>query len=132
MEKNMIRNCLNFFVCMTVFVGVARAETIVTHEEEKYFYQEGKIQRFEGQYENTYQLDLEKDELIRTRIYDYQTKEIIPDETVYHIEKDLKSHPTTAFRYSLEPMIRAVGQPDKDSVETIMIQNDVVETATST
>ena len=110
----------------------AHAETIVAHETEKYFYSEGKMQKFDGQYENTYYLNFDKDTLIRTRVYDYQTKKITPDETVYHIEKTLRSDPTNAARYSLQPVIRAVGHPDKDSVQTILIKEDGVETVTST
>lgn len=110
----------------------ARAETIVAHETEKYFYSDGKMDKFEGQYENTYYLDLEKGTLTRTRVYDYQTRKIRPDETVYPLETSLRSHPTHAIRYGLPQVIRAVGRPDKDSVEIVTIDDDYVTTSTST
>ena len=94
------------------FFSTAYAETIVAHETEKYFYNDGKMEKFEGQFENTYLLDMDNDTLTRTRVYDYQTKKITPDETVYQIEKTLKCHPTNVGRFGLPPVIRAVGRPD--------------------
>lgn len=115
-----------------LLAGSVRAETIVAHETEKYFYKDGKMQKFEGQYENTYYLDMDKNILTRTRVYDYQTRKITPDETVYPLETELRSHPSNAPRFSLPPMIRAVGRPDKDSVQTVAIDDDFVTTSTST
>ena len=117
---------------LVLLAGFARAETIVSHETEKFFYKEGKMQKFDGQYENTYYLDMDKNILTRTRIYDYQTRKITPDETVYPLETDLRSHPTNAAHFSLPPVIRAVGRPDKDSVQTVTIDDDFVTTSTST
>lgn len=121
------------FVGMTlIWPCLAGAETIVAHETEKIFYGNGRMEKFEGQFENTYYLDFDKNTLIRTRVYDYQSKKITPDETVYHIEKTLRSDPSNAVRYNLQPVIRAVGHPDKDSVQTILIKEDEVETVTAT
>ena len=123
-----------FFLALVFLIlpAGANAETIVTHETEKYFYKDGKMEKFDGQYENTYFLDMDKNTLTRTRVYDYRTRRITPDETVYPLETDLRSHPTNAARYSLTPVIRAVGRPDKDSVQTVMIDDDFVTTGTST
>jgi hypothetical protein len=110
----------------------AQAETIVAHETEKYFFSGGEMKKFEGQHENTYYLDTEKWTLTRTRVYDYQTKKITPDDTVYQVETSLRSHPTKAPLFSLTPVIRGVGRPDKDSVEIITIDDDSVTTSTST
>ena len=112
--------------------SAARAETIVAHETEKYFYNDGRLEKFDGQWENTYYMDLEKGTLTRTRVYDYQTKKIRPDETVYEIDTALRSHPTHSIRYDLPPVIRGVGRPDPDSVEIITIEDDFVTTSTST
>jgi hypothetical protein len=113
--------------------GLCATTTIVSHETEKWFYKEGKMERFEGQYENTYFLDLSKDTLVRTRIYDYQTKLITPDDTKYKIQKQLDSHPTNAARFARpEAMIRAFGQPSSDAVEVIVIRDGSVESALST
>ena len=110
----------------------ARAETIVTHETEKYFYSDGKMQKFDGQFENTYYLDFDKQTLTRTRMYDCQSKKIMPDETVYQLESTLRSHPTNAAHFNLQPVIRGIGRPDKDSVQVITIDDDSVTTSTST
>ncbi|OIO38410.1 MAG: hypothetical protein AUJ72_02610 [Candidatus Omnitrophica bacterium CG1_02_46_14] len=110
----------------------ALAETIVAHETEKYFFSGGEMKKFEGQHENTYYLDTNKWTLTRTRIYDYQTKKITPDETVYQVETSLRSHPTKSMLFGLPPVIRGVGRPDKDSVEIVTIEDDTVTTSTST
>jgi hypothetical protein len=107
------------------------ASTIVAHEEVKYFLRDGKMEKYEGHLEYTYFLDLEKNQLIRTRIYDYQTKKITPDETVYQIQSQLNSHPFNADRYGVTPSIRAFGQPDADTSELLVIKNDVVESMVS-
>ena len=112
--------------------GLAFAsETIVAHETDRYFYKDGKVLRYEGQFEETYFLDLERDALTRTRVFDYRNNKITPDETVYHIEKQLLSHPTNAERYILPPVIRAVGQTNADTVEILTIEDGFVNSASS-
>ena len=106
-------------------------ETIVTHETNRYFYKDGQVMKLQNQYEMTYYLDLDKNTLTRTRIYDFLNDKITPDETVYHIEKQLLSHPTNADRYVLKPSVRAVGQTSADSIELIVIQDKTVETVGS-
>ncbi len=108
------------------------SETIVAHETDRYFYKDGKVLRYEGQFEYTYFLDLEKDILTRTRVFDFINKKITPDETVYHIEKQLLSHPTNAEHYVLTPVIRAVGQTSADSVEILTIEQGFVNVVSST
>ena len=107
-------------------------ETVVTHETDRYFYKDGRMLKLENQFEYTYYLDLEKDTLTRTRIYDFLNKKITPDETVYHIEKQLLSHPTSAERYILKPVVRAVGQTSSDTVEMLVIEDRFVDVVTST
>ena len=121
------------FIILILFcwTGAAHAATIVTHEDEKFFFQAGKMERFEGQYENTYFYDPEKSILIRTRIYDYHTKKITPDETRYQIQRQLNSDSVNSARYSLPAMIRAVGQPDPDSMEILVIREDSVQSTIS-
>ena len=109
----------------------AGGETIVTHETERHFYKDGRLMKLANQFETTYFLDLDRDLLTRTRVYDFLNKKITPDETVYHIEHQLLSHPTNADRYILRPVIRAVGQPSADSLEMLVIEDDFVEALTS-
>ena len=124
--------CLLFSVLCLLSSGIAFAsQTIVAHETDRYFYKDGKVLRYEGQYENTYFLDLDKDTLTRTRIYDFLNKKITPDETVYHIEKQLLSHPTNSERYILPPVIRAVGQTNADTIEMLVIEDGFVNAAAS-
>ncbi|HTL69907.1 MAG TPA: hypothetical protein VL404_01305 [Candidatus Eisenbacteria bacterium] len=111
--------------------SAATTSTIVTHEEDKYFFQNGRMERFEGQYENTYFYDPEKSVLVRTRIYDYRTKKITPDDTHYQIQRQLNSDPVNAARYSLPSVLRAVGQPDPDTMEILVIRDDAVQTTVS-
>ena len=117
------------FLMQPSFAGAN--QTIVAHETDRYFYKDGKVLRYEGQYENTYFLDLDKDVLTRTRVYDFLNKKITPDETVYHIEKQLLWHPTNSERYILPPVIRAVGQTNADTIETLIIEDGFVNAATS-
>ncbi len=107
-------------------------ETVVTHETDRYFYKDGRMLKLANQFEYTYYLDLEKDTLTRTRVYDFLNKKITPDETVYHIEKQLLSHPTSAERYILKPVVRAVGQTSSDTVEMLVIEDRFVDIVTST
>ena len=100
-------------------------------ETDRYFYKDGKLRRFEGQFENTYYLNLDKDTLTRTRVYDTANRRVTPDETVYHIEKQLLSHPTTAERYILPPIIRAYGQTGADTVELLAVEEHFVNTVSS-
>ena len=106
------------------------AETIVGHETEKYFLSDGRMQRFEGQYEYTYLL--EGDKITRTRVYDFQTRKIMPDNTIYQVQKQLNSDPDNSLRYGTEPVIRAFGQPDPDSVEMLVIEDGFVNICKST
>ena len=114
-------------LCQTAFA----VQTIVTHETERYFYKDGLMQKYEGQFETTYQVDLEKGVLLRTRIYDYQSKKITPDETTYRIEKELDSYPVQSPRYNLPPMIKATAKIGNDDVEMLVIEEDYVHAALS-
>ena len=106
-------------------------ETVVTHETDRYFYKDGQMMKMQGQFEVTYYLDLDKDLLTRTRVYDTINHKITPDETVYHMEHQLLSHPTNADRYVLKPVVRAVGQTSADSLEMLVIEDKFVETVSS-
>jgi hypothetical protein len=72
-NKALIFACLGF-LCSGI--AWAKPSTIVMVEDEKYFYKNKTMQKFEGQYEYTFLLDLEDNKMIRTRVYDYQTKNI--------------------------------------------------------
>ena len=129
---NKIKVC--FFALFVAFFSCTiaqAAQTIVTHETEKYFYKDGFMEKFDGQYEYTYLVDLEHGIVTRTRIYDYQTKKITPDETAYHVEKELNSYPTQSPRYTLPPMIKATAQTGPDDVELLVIEEDYAHTALS-
>lgn len=112
-------------------VRAEAGETIVTHETSRYFYKDGQMLKLDSQFEMTYHLDLANDTLTRTRIYDFLNKKITPDETVYHIEQQLLSHPTNAERYVLKPVVRAVGQSGADTVELLVIEEGFVDSVVS-
>lgn len=106
--------------------------TVVARETDKYFLKTGKMTRYDGQFETTYEVDLEKGVVRRMRLYDFNARQIVPDDTVYQIEKDLLSMPGKHNRYILPPVVRAVGKPDADSVEILVIEETAVTTARST
>ena len=128
----MLKQALYAAVILAAWFHPAEAATIVAHEEDKVIFREGRMDHSEGQFENTYYLDLDKDILTRTRVYDYQAKKITPDETVYQIQKQLRSHPDKSARFSVTPSIRAFGQPADDAVEIIVIKDDYVQSVVST
>lgn len=111
---------------------VYAGETIVTHETDRYFYKDGRMVKLDNQFEVTYFLDLDKDTLTRTRVYDFLNNKITPDETVYHLERQMLSHPSNSERYILKPVIRAIAQPGADSMELLVIEEKAVESVTST
>ncbi len=119
------------FLFLVPAAAQAANQTIVTHETDRYFYKDGKVLRYEPQYEYTYFLDLDKDVLTRTRIFDFLNKKITPDETVYHIERQLLSHPSNSERYVLPPVIRAVGQASADTIEVLVIEDGFVNSSSS-
>ena len=111
---------VSLLFCQTAFA----AQTIVTHETERYFYKDGHMEKYDGQFEYTYLMDLDQGTLTRTRIYDYQSRKITPDETVYRVEKELYSYPLKSPRYNLPPMIKATAQTGSDNVELLVIEED--------
>ncbi len=117
----------SLLLCQTAFA----AQTIVTHETERYFYKNGYMEKYDGQYEYTYYVDLEKGTLTRTRIYDYQSRKITPDDTVYRIEKEVNSYPSQSRLFNLPPMIKATAQTGGDEVELVVIEEDYVHAALS-
>ena len=119
---------LSLLICQNAFA----LQTIVTHETERYFYKNGIMERYDGQNEYTYLVDLERGILTRTRIYDYQSKKITPDETSYRIEKELNSYPLQSPRYNLPPMIKATAKVGNDDVELLVVEEDYVHTTLST
>ena len=110
----------------------AESQTINTHETEKYFFKDNSTEKFDGQFEYTYFFDISVHQLVRTRIYDYQTKKVTPDNTVYQVQNQLNSHPQNASQYGLPPVIRAFAQTGPDQAELIQIDGDEVYTSTST
>jgi hypothetical protein len=141
MRNNKVRNqefgvrC-SLFLLSSIFllpsVSAHADETIVTHEIERQYFKDGSLLKLEGQYEYTYYLDMEKNILTRTRVYDFVNKKVTPDNTEYHMERQLLSHPTNADRYILTPVIRAAGQTSADTVELIVIDDAYVQTTSST
>ena len=118
--------------CYGVLASEAAVQTIVAHENSKYFYKGDRIEKSEGQYEITYQLDIENNTLTRTRLYDYQSQKITADDTVYQMDKDMNSHPTHAMGFNLPPVIHAVARLNPDTMEMLVISDADVYTTTST
>lgn len=112
--------------CRTAFAG----ETITAQEVEGYFYADGEMKRSKGQFEITYYI--EGNTVTRTRVYDFDKKQVIPDDTVYQIQRQLLSDPTRGASLSGKPIIRAIGQPGLDAVETLIIGDTFIQSVKST
>ena len=114
------------FACGVAFAG----ETITAQELEGYFYRDGKMERSKGAFEITYYM--EGNTVTRTRVYDISKKQVIPDDTVYQIQRQLSSDPSNK-RSSLGPqVIRAIGQPGLDAIEILMIGDTFIQSVKST
>lgn len=111
-------------------------QTVVGVEVESYFYADGEMKREAGRFENTYLV--QEDRIIRTRVYDQTKKEVIPDNTTYLIMEHLVSHPKRFPSVGEKrrvgewaAVIRAVGEPGSDAVETVVIGSDFIQTCKS-
>ena len=126
-------NRVAFFSVLVVFLSCQVAiagETITAQEVESYFYADGEMKRDKGTFESTYYL--EETTITRTRVYNRTTKEVIPDDTVYQIQRQLKSDPSKGLSLSGKPIIRAIGQPGSDAVEILMIGDAFIQSVKST
>jgi hypothetical protein len=113
--------------------GVAiGSQTIVTQETEGYFYADSNMKKYVGQFEITYLV--EDDKVTRTRVYDLRKKEVIPDDTVYTVQKQLTSDPNNPQHMPAldKNVIRAIGQPGLDAVEILVITDKAVQSCKST
>ena len=108
-------------------------ETIYAQELEYYFYADGTMKHSSGQFEITYYID--GDTITRTRVYDTNKKEVIPDDTVYRIQRQLSSDPTNGTNGAVllgKAVIRAVGQPGSDAIEILVIGETFIQSVKST
>ena len=119
---------LMLLACRTAFAG----ETITAQEVEGYFYADGEMKPSKGQFEITYYI--EGNTVTRTRLYDLNKKEVLPDDTVYQIQRQLWSDPSKGFVLGVgeQPNIRAIGQPGLDAVEILMIGDTFIQSVKST
>ena len=112
--------------CRVAFAG----EAITAQEVDGYFYADGEMKHSKGQFEITYYI--EGNTIARTRVYDLDKKQVIPDDTVYQIQRQLLSDPTKGASLSGKPVIRAIGQPGLDAVEILMIGDTFIQSVKST
>lgn len=117
---------LVLLACKAALAG----ETITAQEVEGYFYADGEMKRSKGQFEITYYI--EGDTVTRTRVYDLNKKEVIPDDTVYRIQRQLLSDTATQLPVRRKPVIRAVGQPGMDAIEILVIGERFIQSVKST
>jgi len=113
------------FACRAVIAG----ETITAQEVDGYFYSDGEMKRSKGQFEITYYM--EGDIITRTRVYDLNKKQVIPDNVIYHIQRQLSSDPTKGMHLIGGPIIRAIGQPGADAVEILSIGDTFIQSVRS-
>jgi len=118
----------SFLACTAALAG----ETITAQEVEGYFYADGEMKHSKGQFEITYYI--EGDTITRTRVYDINKKEVIPDDTVYRIQRQLSSDPSKRLSLpavSGNSVIRAIGQPGNDAIEILMISDTFIQSVKS-
>ncbi len=120
MKKVGLLASLLFLVYQIAWAG----ETIIGQEVENYFYKDEEMKQGKGQFENTYYL--EGDTVTRVRVYDLIEKEVIPDDTVYHIQRQLLSD------VGREPAIQAVGQPGAAAIEILVIGEIFIQSVKTT
>lgn len=114
------------FTCQAALAG----DTITAKDVESYFYRHGKMEPDKNSpFEVTYYL--EGDTITRTRVYDSQEKEVIPDNTIYYIQRQLLSDPSKGG-YGRPLVIRAIGQPGSDAVEILTIGDEFILSVKST
>lgn len=116
-------------VCLPCGLALA-GETITAQEVEGYFYADGEMKRSKAQFEITYYV--EGNTVTRTRVYDFNKKQVEPDDTVYHIQRQLWSDPSMGLSIKGNPIIRAIGQPGTDAIEILMIGDTFIQAVKST
>jgi hypothetical protein len=117
----MFKFILSLLIVVFLFGPAFCAETIYAKETISFFYQNGIIKQSEGQFENTYLLEGNK--VIRTRVFNIKTYEIIPDNTIYTIHKGLASDLNVNMS-GKNPITRALGQPGTDAIEILVIDSN--------
>ena len=75
---------------------------------------------------------MEGNTITRTRVYDVKKKKIIPDNTVYTIQRQLMSDPENRSQKLSVPVIRAIGQPGLDAIEILVIGEKFIQSVKST
>ena len=127
-----MKKVILFFSLLTMLIPkiVFCAETITTKETDSYFYADGKMKHSKGQFEITYYI--EDDKITRTRVYDVKKKQVIPDNTVYIIQRQLTSDPHNKRPKLGAPTIRAIGQPGLDAIEILVIGEKFIQSVKST
>jgi hypothetical protein len=123
-------------IILVYSVAFADWEKIIAQEIDGYIFNlsgDGKMVPYKPQFEITYYII--GDEVRRVGVYDIKTKEIIPDNTVYKIQRQLWSDPTKKLSTQADlnnPNIRAIGQPGTDSIEILTIGEEFVLSVRST
>lgn len=137
-EKGEIMNQLFKLMGIMIFVlmsgklcsaAVEPTQTITGIETEGYFYADGKMKRGPGVFESTYVVS--GDSITRTKVYDTKKKEVVPDNTVYHIQGPFNSDPGRPD-YGMPKVIRAIGRPGTDAMEILVIGDDYIQSCKST
>lgn len=127
MKKALLISLLvTIFLAGNAFCG----ETITAKETDSYFYADGKMEHSKGQFENTYYLD--SDKITRTRVYDIKKKKVIPDDTIYVIQRQLISDPQNKGMKLRGSVIRAIGQPGADAIEILVVGEKYIQSVKST
>jgi hypothetical protein len=117
--EKMLSIFFSVFLVVCFYQSAFGGETIYAKEIESYMYSDGRMKHSEGKFENSYFLD--GDKITRTKVYDLTKDEIIPDNTIYIIQRQLSSDPKKNLP-ARKRVIRAIGQPGTDAVEILAIE----------
>lgn len=125
--RNLDMHMLTYVITLIMLLGTVPAcagEIMTFRELESYFYSDGKMERFDGRFEVVY--FMEGDTITRIQILDLKNNEISSDKTTFHIDRKLRSDPTTGPSLRGKGVVRAIGRTGIDGVEILSIADQFI------
>jgi hypothetical protein len=119
----------SLFLTFSFTAAAYCGETITAKEIDCFIYAGGKIEKLKENLETTFYI--EGDRITKTRVYNVKKRTVIPDKTVYKIQKQLPPDLLSKGFKHKGPTIRAVGEPGVNETEILVIDENHVQTVKS-